>query len=548
MRQIQKVFIGVCLAGAAFAQNPVVNANGVVNVASFAYAGLPNGDIAPGSMVVMFGSNLGPATLQQAATYPLPTSLSGTSVRVTSGGAAADAILSYVSASQIAAIVPSSVPAGNASLTVTYNGKTSSAATFKIVPNSFGIFSSNQAGNGPGIIANANSQVFGLTTAANPGEAAVIWGTGLGAVSGNEAAGPLPGDMSSIPVEVYVAGQKTTVTYRGRSGCCAGVDQITFTVPNVTGCRVPVALKINNVVSNYTSMPIAPTGTRTCSDASGPSPTELQRYSTSGATLGAVTLSRIGTSVTVPILGTITTNNDLGAATFVKYTPDQLNSSQNPFGTTTIGACTVTSFRGSAASAASDPVTPQTLDAGASITVSGAAGTKQIAKVSAGGVTTYSGLLSSPTGAGYLEPGTFTLSAPGGSGIGAFQTTLTVPAVLKWTNQDAIVNVNRAAGQLITWSGGDPNGTVTIIGTSVSGTAAESVGASFNCTVKGSDGQFTVPAAVLLSLPASVTVSGVPTGSLLVGTNTTPKSFIATGLDAGYVLATVDALKTLNFQ
>jgi hypothetical protein len=349
-------------------------------------------------------------------------------------------------------------------------------------------------------------------------------------------------------VEVYVGGTKATVTYRGRSGCCAGVDQITFTVPNVVGCRVPVTLKINNVVSNYTSMPIAAAGTRTCSDVGGPSATELARYATNGASLAGITLSRINTSVTVPILGSITTSSDIGAATFYKYSAAQLNSSINPFNTTTIGACTVYSFKGSSSSGQADPTLPATLDAGANISVAGAGGTKQVSRVTSGGLTTYSGLLSSPTGSGYLEPGTFTITGTGGANVGAFQTTVTVPAVLKWTNMDAITSVTRSAGQLITWTGGDPAGTVTIVGTSASGTAADSVGASFNCTVKASDGQFTVPPAVLLSLPVSVSVAGVPTGSLLVGTNTTPKAFTASGLDNGYAFATVDVLKTLDIK
>jgi uncharacterized protein (TIGR03437 family) len=533
----------------AAAQTPSVNANGVVNVASFAYAGLPNGDIAPGSMVVIFGSNLGPATLQQAASYPLPTSLGGTSIRVTSGSTATDAIINYTSAGQIAAIIPSNTATGTASLIVTYNGKTSAPASFKIVPNSFGVFAANQGGSGPGIIANASSSVFGLNSAANPGDAAVIWGTGLGAVSGNEAAGPLPGDMASVPVEVYVGGVKATVTYRGRSGCCAGIDQITFTVPNVTGCRIPVTLKINNVVSNYTSMPIAPAGTRTCSDSGGPSASDLQRFTANGASIGGVTLSRVNTSISVPFLGTITTSTDVGAATFFKYSAAQLNTASNPFNTLTVGACSVSVFKGASSSGTGDPIVPAFLDAGANITVAGAAGTKQLAKMTAGGVTTYAGALSSPTGtAAYLEPGTFTITGPGGANLGAFQTTVAVPAVLKWTNMDAITNVSRAAGQQVTWTGGDPNGTVLIAGTSVSGTAADSVGASFNCTAKASDGQFTIPPAVLLAMPPSVVVSGVSTGSLLVGTNTTPKSFTASGLDMGYAVATVDVLKTLNYQ
>jgi hypothetical protein len=113
---------------------------------------------------------------------------------------------------------------------------------------------------------------------------------------------------------------------------------------------------------------------------------------------------------------------------------------------------------------------------------------------------------------------------------------------------DSVVNINRSQGQLVTWTGGDSAGTVMIIGSSATGGAADSVGATFNCTAKAGDGQFTIPPAVLLSLPVSLTVSGVPTGTLLVGAATTPKTFTARGLDLGVSLATVDAVKTLNYQ
>ena len=123
MKHTLRLLSALAFAGFAAAQNPVVNAGGIVNVASFSFAGLPNGDPAPGSMVTIFGTNMGPATLQQAVTYPLPTSLGGTSIKITSGTVTTDAIINFTSAGQIAAIIPSSTPPGNASMVVTYNGK-----------------------------------------------------------------------------------------------------------------------------------------------------------------------------------------------------------------------------------------------------------------------------------------------------------------------------------------------------------------------------------------------------------------------------------------
>jgi hypothetical protein len=86
-------------------------------------------------MVVVFGTNFGPTALAKAGSYPLP----GTSAQVTAGSVTKNLIMIYTSASQLAGIIPSSVPAGKASITVSYNGKTSFPQTFTIVTASFGI-------------------------------------------------------------------------------------------------------------------------------------------------------------------------------------------------------------------------------------------------------------------------------------------------------------------------------------------------------------------------------------------------------------------------
>lgn len=121
-----------------------------------------------------------------------------------------------------------------------------------------------------------------------------------------------------------------------------------------------------------------------------------------------------------------------------------------------------------------------------------------------------------------------------------------IAATLTWNDQ--LTDVTRASGQQITWSGGDPASTVIISGSSQNGTDANAVGASFTCFAKVGDKQFTIPAQVLLALPPSAVVSGVPTGALFVGTNTVPKPFTATGLDVGYLIGTTYSLKTLNYR
>ena len=118
------LFVLVCILSRSGYGQPVVASDGVVNGASYLQPDLPNAAIAQGSIFVVFGSNLGPATLQEAKSFPLPMVLAGTSIEITSGSTSAAAIMIYTSATQLAAILPSSIAAGTASLTVTYNQQT----------------------------------------------------------------------------------------------------------------------------------------------------------------------------------------------------------------------------------------------------------------------------------------------------------------------------------------------------------------------------------------------------------------------------------------
>ena len=106
---------------------------------------------------------------------------------------------------------------------------------------------------------------------------------------------------------------------------------------------------------------------------------------------------------------------------------------------------------------------------------------------------------------------------------------------------DATETVTRANGLNVTWSGGDPNGSVYIMGTSMSGNNA----AVFVCTERTNAGQFTVPSYVLAALPAS---TGEIPGILSVSNNTQPVTFTAAGLDTGAVVATSGSTKTVTYR
>lgn len=531
--------LGICLSAQPAIRSPF----GILNSASFSYTGLPGSSIAQGSIFAIFGTNLGPAPTN-ATTFPLSPNLGGVTVEVTSGGTQVAAVPLYVSAGQINAVLPSNTPAGAATLTVSYQGQTSASEAFQVIANSEGVFSIASNGAGAGVIEDPNFHVFGPTNSAHPDDAIIIWGTGLGPVQGNEFVGPLPGNMPNVPIQVFVGGQPASVNYRGRSGCCTGLDQIVVTVPSgALGCNVPVAVQINNVVSNFTTMPIAAIGTSTCTDSSGS--IDYSQFQTKGTVaLGLVDLSRIAVSESLPAAdgGNISYTTDAGSADFAQYTYQQITEA-NPFQTYSFGACSVAVYAGNANSI---PVAiPTFLDAGKPVTVTGPNGVMTLTEQS-------TGVYSATLGGGfaipglpappplYLTPGSYVVAGPGGTAVGAFSQALTIAQPFDWTNEASVNAIQRSSGQTVTWSGGDPNGSVRIEGYSaVLGTkpdGSDTVGGIFVCTAPVSAGQFTIPSVVLLAIPPSGMSGGISLGELSIGSETTT-SFKTSGLDLGFATA-----------
>jgi uncharacterized protein (TIGR03437 family) len=570
MKRFAFLILFVGATGTWLSAQPTVFTGGVVNADSLVPFGLPNANIAQGSIFSIFGTNLGPSQ-SPGLSFPLKTTLGGVTVQVTSGGTSVDAIPLFVGPGQINALLPSKTPTGSATLIVTTSAGTSAPATFQVVDHSFGINSVNQSGAGPGIVDNSNYNLITQNSAAEAGDVVIIWGTGLGAVTGNEADGPLPGNLPNIPVKVYVGSIEAKITYQGRSGCCAGVDQIAVVVPSgVTGCHVPVAVEIDgaeHIVSNWVTTSIAEAGgQRVCSDATGPSSGSLLTFLEKGGSFGFVGLSRrTSTSPALPPpFGTgspTTTTTDSGSADFVKYTPEQFSIAENIFQSYTIGACIVLEFNGQSA-IFTDPTTPVGLDAGKLINVGGPNGAKQLLPDP-----TTKGSYSATLGGGsgpnvlplYLDQGTYAIdNGAGGADVGSFKFDLTVPPPLTWTNMNSVGPVIRANGQLVTWTGGDPNGIITISGDSIvintdSTGNSVGVGAFFTCHAPVSAGQFTIPAPVLLSLPPSSVISpvagvSIDAGSLSVGTSSLPVTFTATGIDYGFSGTSVTTAKTLAYQ
>src|SRR5690606_30020303 len=127
-------------------------------------------------------------------------------------------------------------------------------------------------------VAPLDQPVNAITDAAHPGQVMILWGTGLGPITGggDVDAGPPPVGNLPVTVDVWVGDKAAAAQYAGRSSGYAAIDQINFVIPaGVTGCYVPVLVVVNGVASNYATIAIADSGAY-CSDFQTFLPGELE--------------------------------------------------------------------------------------------------------------------------------------------------------------------------------------------------------------------------------------------------------------------------------
>ncbi len=534
----------------------------VMNAASNKDPHLPGASIAKGSIFIVKGSGLGPANISIAPAAFKSTSLSGTSVKVTANGQTVDAFMYYTSATQIAALLPSSAPAGGpettspnvqVTITVTYNGESSAPTPFRGVTNtSVGIFTVDSSGSGPAIVTYPDYSLVsplkaancgGPNTtcgAANPGDTLILWATGLGPVTGAETSGAgLGQNFPNLPLTVWLGGVQAPVAYQGRSGCCVGEDQIVFTVPSdvPTGCAVPLVVQVGTFVSNSSVMPVA-RGSRSCTPTDPiVAEANLQQLSALGSfTVGFLELSHLlNQSGTDP--------TDQAKFTFLNISG--VPAGLQPFLASYLdpppaGTCTVMGPRPPAA-VLFDNFNLAPLDAGSRFTITG--------PIDARTLTATSGQLA---GAGFLRPGNYTITGGPGKDIGAFTARLTIPAPPTLTSPASAngLIVTRRDGMTLTWNPGGATGPVTISLTTFAG-AGFPAPATAICTALGEAGAFTIPPYALLALSSSGNDGGAylsfqPSDRQPVASAT----FSASGLNVGIVQAFMwgDALSNFSLR
>lgn len=551
---------------------PVIRASSVVNAANNLPPGLPNAGLAQGSMFVLKGQNLGAKGTVVANSFPLGTTMGGTSMKITAGGTTVNVPMVYVvgglsdsqgAFDQLAGIVPSNTPTGSGSLTVTYNNQTSAQVPVTILANAFGIFTISQQGSGPGVFTDPNYKVNTLINSAHAGEQWFIWGSGLGAINGGDANSPPVGNLN-VPVQVYVGGVQATIGYQGRSGCCSAIDQVLITIPaGVAGCYVPVAVVAGGVVSNFATMSIAQSGS-ICSDPTGYSVADLQKAASNPAlTVADLGVFRINASVSTPS-GALQGVSDQGTGYFRKYNGPSGILASLPVLLPSVG-CVVYNRPGGGTNLFDNfTLSPQHDyiggDGGAALNLSGPQGAQQLVRSNTGSANApdfrYKADLGGDppldtAGPEYLFPGSYTISGSGGADVGSVSASLTMPSVSNpWSTESAVVNLSRTQDLTISLNPPGNNLALGILGNSVNSSSGQ-IGI-INCAIPVGATSFTIPSYVLASLPASglsTDLGGVPTAFLGVAVSSASLTRVqAPGVDAGAFTWFQLFVKNVNFQ
>ena len=207
-------------------QTVFLDPNGPIQVATASAHPFP---FAPGTMVTVRGAGL--AKDKQSATgAPLPTTLGSTSL--TANGQQVGLV--RVAPDAITFVMPwATGGAGRIRLKATVAGADSNEIMVRAAPASPGFFS--RAGDGLGTILATHMDGLLITadSPAAPGEVVALYASGLGtlATSVAEYATAAGANVTSVPVQVDVAGVQAEVQYAGAAPAFPGVYQINIVIP-----------------------------------------------------------------------------------------------------------------------------------------------------------------------------------------------------------------------------------------------------------------------------------------------------------------------------
>jgi uncharacterized protein (TIGR03437 family) len=234
------------------AARPAILSNGILNGASFRA-----GPIAPGEIITIYGTLMGPAQIKTLELTPdrlgFTTQLAGT--RVLIDGQPCPMI--YTTEQQLSAIVPFEVSnKTSVKVQVEYMGAASDEVEVAVAPTAPAMFTQSANGTGLGAILNQDNGLNTASSAAPRNSIVQIFATGGGQTSppgqtGRLAGSPLP-QFPAGRVTVRINNIDAPVVYAGAApGLIQGLIQINARIPANApiGAAVPIVVRINNVDS-----------------------------------------------------------------------------------------------------------------------------------------------------------------------------------------------------------------------------------------------------------------------------------------------------------
>lgn len=227
---------------------PVTTAANVLNAASFL-----GGPVAPGEIVTIFGTGIGPSTLAGYQLTPFSSlgTLTGDTTVLFDG---IPAPLIYASGTQTTAIVPYSVSGASTQMVVSYQGRRSQPVAVPVAAAAPALFSADATGRGNGAILNEDSSVNSPGNPAAKGSIVVLFGTGEGQTNPRGIDGRLAISVFPKPiltVSVTIGGIVADVLYSGAAPSqVAGLFQANARVPEGVGSgAVPVVVTVGGASS-----------------------------------------------------------------------------------------------------------------------------------------------------------------------------------------------------------------------------------------------------------------------------------------------------------
>jgi uncharacterized protein (TIGR03437 family) len=208
-----------------------------------------NSGFAPNSMMTIYGTNLSFSDAAGTSTNQLPTGINGVSVYLGSTAAG----LFYVSPQQINVLIPYSFTGGPITVRVVREGTAGPSVPIELTAAAPGLF---QSAPNTLVATHADNSMISASSPASAGEVIVIFATGLGATTPDQADGFVPvhparlSNMASLTVLLNgVPLAPAYIQYAGISPGCAGLYQINLQLPTPLPANPEIRIAVETNMS-----------------------------------------------------------------------------------------------------------------------------------------------------------------------------------------------------------------------------------------------------------------------------------------------------------